>query len=78
MSEHVGYTDLTGGGSVYCINQYQMREAMRLAREDRVSAPRITGVLEEVKKQLTRNEQAALAFVLIDELVKSHSGGTAA
>lgn len=78
MSGHGEYTDLTGGGSVYCINQYQMREATRLAREDRESGPRITAMLERVKAGLTRNEQAALAFVLIDELVKSHSSGTAA
>jgi len=77
MSENDWYTDLTGGGSVYCINQYQMREAMRLAREDGESAPRITAALEQVKGALTRNEQAALAFVLIDDLLRSHSSGTA-
>lgn len=77
MSEEGGYIDLTGGGSVYCINENQMREARRLAREDSESGPRIAAALGHVKHALTRNEQAALAFVLIEELLQSHSSGAA-
>jgi hypothetical protein len=32
---------LLGGESVYCINQSQLSEAMRLANDDPESAPRI-------------------------------------
>ncbi len=78
MSTHVTTTDLTGGSSVYCINQYQMREAARLAREDASSAPKISAALEQLARTLSRNEQAALAFVLIEQLAHSHSSGTAA
>lgn len=63
--------DITGGESVYCINQTQLAEAFRLAQEDSTSAPRIAAALESLAKDLSRNEQAALAFVLIDKLLKS-------
>ena len=63
--------DVTGGESVYCINRTQLAEAFRLAEEDTASARRIAAALESVAKELSRNEQAALAFVLIDKLLKS-------
>ncbi|MCX7848318.1 MAG: hypothetical protein N2595_09860 [bacterium] len=75
MSDREGYIDLSGGGSVYCISRYQMEEARRLGREGE-TAERINRVLAWVREQLTRNEQAALAFLVIDELVKSHTGST--
>lgn len=77
MSDGNGYIDLSGGGSVYCISRYQMNEAQRLAR-DGASGQRIEDVLRLVRSSLTRNEQAALAFLLIDELVRTHTGSTAA
>lgn len=76
MSGGSGYIDLSGGGSVYCISRYQMEEAQRLAREEE-SGRRIGDALRGVREKLTRNEQAALAFLLIDELVRSHTGSTA-
>ena len=65
--------DVTGGESVYCINQTQLAEALRLAQRDSPSATRISAALETIAKDLSRNEQAALAFVLIDKLLKSAS-----
>lgn len=62
---------LLGGKSVYCINESQLREAHQLAMVDPESAPRIQARLEELQRTLSRNEQAALAFVLIDRLLQT-------
>ena len=59
---------ITGGESVYCINEGQLRDATRLAHEDPTSAPRIQGALDALERTLTRNERAALAFMLIERL----------
>ena len=63
--------DITGGESVYCINQAQLEAAFRLARDDPQAAPRIERLLAAIENDLSRNEQAALAFVLIDRLLNS-------
>jgi len=63
--------DITGGESVYCINQAQLEAAFRLARDDPRAAPRIERLLSAIENDLSRNEQAALAFVLIDRLLNS-------
>ena len=63
--------DLSGGESVYCINQSQIRQAFQLARENPETAPRIRQEIERLEATLTRNELAALAFVVIDKLLKS-------
>ena len=63
--------DGTGGESVYCINQAQLEAAFRLARDNPQSAPRIEQLLAAIENDLSRNEQAALAFVLIDRLLNS-------
>ena len=63
--------DFSGGESVYCINENQLKQAYRLAHEDPGSAPRIKQALEKLDTDLTRNERAAVAFVLIDELLKT-------
>ena len=65
--------DITGGESVYCINQAQLEAAFRLAREDPRAAPRIERLLATIENDLSRNEQAALAFVLIDRLLNTAS-----
>jgi hypothetical protein len=62
---------LTGGESVYCINESQLAEAFRLADEDPASSLKIQAELEKLENEMTRNEQAALAFVIIDRLLKS-------
>jgi len=62
---------LLGGESVYCINEAQLRDAARLADEDPESSPKIQSQLEAIEASLTRNERAALAFVIIERLRKS-------
>ncbi|HCN06635.1 MAG TPA: hypothetical protein DIT01_01795 [Lentisphaeria bacterium] len=62
---------LLGGESVYCINEAQLRDAARLADEDSESSPKIQSQLETIEASLTRNERAALAFVIIERLRKS-------
>ena len=62
---------LTGGESVYCINESQLSEAFHLANDDPVSSPKIQAKLVELENGMSRNERAALAFVLIDRLLKS-------
>lgn len=62
---------LLGGKSVHCINEQQMAEAWRLAEEEPVSALKIQGYLKEIETALTRNERAALAFVIIQKLKNS-------
>lgn len=59
---------ILGGESVYCLNRGQLEEAIRLAEMDPVSSPKIRQFLDRTEAQLTRNEQAALAFVLIERL----------
>lgn len=63
--------ELLGGESVYCINESQLKSAFRLAQEDPQTAPRIQAEIAELEQKFTRNERAALAFVLIDRLLKS-------
>lgn len=62
---------LTGGESVYCINEQQLAEALRLANDDPVAAKKIQAEVQQLEQSFSRNERAALAFVLIDRLLKS-------
>ena len=61
-------TSLLGGESVYCINQKQLDEAVRLSETDPEAAPRLRKVIADIEQQLSRNERAALSFVLIERL----------
>jgi hypothetical protein len=63
--------ELLGGESVYCINRSQLESARRLAEGDPVAAPRIQEAIRDLEERLSRNERAALAFVVIDRLLKS-------
>ena len=63
--------ELLGGESVYCINESQLRNAKELAFDSPESAGRIQAEIERLEKDLDRNERAALAFVVIDRLLKS-------
>ena len=63
--------ELTGGESAYCINRGQLESARALAFENPESAPRIQDEMRRLEACLTRNERAALAFVLIDRLLHS-------
>lgn len=62
---------LLGGKSVHCINEQQMEEAIRLAESDAISSPKIQERLRLLDADLTRNELAALAFVIIKRLKES-------
>ena len=64
--------DILGGESVYCINEGQLRSAFELAEGDSESAKKIQAKISEIESTLTRNERAAMSFVLIDRLLKSH------
>jgi len=63
--------DLTGGKSVYCFNESQIKSAHEMAFDNPDTAPKIQAELNRLEKDLTRNERAALAFVLIDRLLKA-------
>ncbi len=63
--------DLTGGKSVYCFNEAQIKSAHALAFDDPESGPRIRMELEKLEQSFTRNERAALAFVMIDRLLQT-------
>ena len=65
---------LLGGKSVHCISEQQMAEAERLASEDPVASPKIQSRIEELEEQLSRNERAALAFMLIKRLKETVAG----
>lgn len=64
----VAPTSLLGGESVYCINQAQLQEAVRLYESDPQSSVHLRAFVEKAQSELSRNEQAALAFVLIEQL----------
>jgi hypothetical protein len=59
---------LLGGKSVHCINEQQMAEAHRLAEEDPQASVKIQEILDSVETRLSRNERAALAFIIISRL----------
>ncbi|MBU0678366.1 MAG: hypothetical protein KJ626_09630 [Verrucomicrobia bacterium] len=63
--------ELLGGESVYCINEDQLKTAFQMAHDDPDASPRIQDQIKKLETALTRNERAALAFVLIDRLLKS-------
>jgi hypothetical protein len=60
--------DLTGGKSVYCFNQQQLDRATTLFQEDSPAGARIRAVVAKLESECTRNEQAAIAFILIQRL----------
>jgi hypothetical protein len=60
--------DLTGGKSVYCFNQNQLDRAEALAREDSPAGGRIRAEIARLETECTRNERAAIAFLLIQRL----------
>lgn len=64
--------DILGGESVYCINEGQLRSAFELAEGDTESAQKIQDKILDIESSLSRNERAAMSFVLIDRLLKSH------
>lgn len=62
---------ILGGKSVYCINESQHGDAIRLAEADSESGRRVREAIATLEKSLNRNERAAVAFVLIERLRQS-------
>ncbi len=63
--------DITGGKSVYCFNQKQLDGAFRLFEEASEDGDALRREVERLEQSLSRNQRAALAFVLIDRLSKT-------
>lgn len=59
---------LSGGESVYCINEAQLQKALEMVSENPESSSRLNDFLHKAENELSRNECAALAFVMIDRL----------
>jgi len=63
--------DLTGGKSVYCFNQHQLDQAHALFEEKSPSGEKIREAVARLERECVRNEQAAVAFMLIEHLNRS-------
>ena len=59
---------ILGGDSVYCINEAQMNHAKQVAEEDPESSIKIKSIIKSLESDFSRNERAALAFTIIDNL----------
>lgn len=59
---------LMNGPSAYCISTGQLNSAFKLANEDPQSSPKILAAIDRLEAAFSRNERAALAFVLIERL----------
>jgi len=59
---------ILGGDSVYCINEAQMLHAKELAEKDPKSSKKIKSIIDTLESDFSRNERAALAFTIIDNL----------
>lgn len=60
--------DLTGGKSVYCFNQHQLDQAQRLYREESPGGEKIREAVDRLESDYSRNEQATIAFTIIEHL----------
>ena len=70
--------DLTGGKSVYCLNRQQLDRAWALFQEDSPAGERIRAAIGQLEAGCTRNERAAIAFVLIRQLQATAGAADAA
>ena len=59
---------ILGGDSVYCINEAQMLAAKKLPNDDPEASKKIQSELEKLASDFSRNESAALAFTIIENL----------
>ena len=59
---------ILGGDSVYCINEAQMEHAKKLTEEDPKSSKKLKSIINKLESDFSRNERAALAFTIIDNL----------
>ena len=62
--------EIMGGESVYCINEGQLQKACELAMSSSQSADKINMQIKLLEESMDRNERAALAFLIIDRLLK--------
>ena len=63
--------DLSGGKSVYCFNQKQLDAAFALYGEASETGDLLRCEVKRLETGLSRNQRAALAFVLIDRLSRT-------
>lgn len=61
----------TGGESVYCINEVQLQRAYEIVQDDEQARYHVKEVIQKIETDFDKNTQAALAFVLVDRLLKS-------
>lgn len=61
-------SDLTGGKSVYCLNQQQLDRALAMFQENSPAGERLRAAVARLEAECTRNERAAIAFLLIQHL----------
>jgi len=59
---------LTGGESVYCINQAQMTRTRHLMDDAGPRGDHLRSLLTRLESELDRNSRAALAFAIIERL----------
>lgn len=60
--------DLTGGESVYCINTFQIQKAGELYAGEGKSSERVRAIMSRLEADLSRNEQAAIAMLILQKL----------
>lgn len=60
--------DLTGGESVYCINTFQMEKAQELFEGSGPESEVLQKTIQSLETNLTRNQQAAVAMLLLKRL----------
>ena len=60
--------DLTGGKSVYCLNQQQLDRALAIFQEASPAGERLRAAVARLESECSRNERAAIAFLLIQHL----------
>jgi len=60
--------DLTGGKSVYCFNQHQMDHAHDLFEKEGQEGQVLRDEVARLEKDFNRNQQATIAFMLIEHL----------
>jgi hypothetical protein len=63
--------DVIGGESVYCINKTRLRKAYEMASKSAESGTKILSSLDLLESELSRDERAARAFIIIDRLLKT-------
>jgi hypothetical protein len=59
------------GKSAFCISDWQLKEAQSLIEGDDEVGRRVQAEVLRAEAELTRNERAALAFLLIGRLLDS-------